>query len=557
MALTNFSDYVTRITASWLNNVDVLLDTVFEQAATKADARSALGVYAVYLENYDAVGDGVEDDAAAVQSAIDSGAKYIYGKQGATYLLGSAGLQFASLTGVKFIGNGAKLKFNAAATQTITGGNSTMILMTSCTDCEISGWEIDGNSKATNAIGLYSNTECKVRDNRIYSSGANAQIFGTNNTRCTYAFNTVYSSYSTARGIWAGNLGGASQYEIDPLITGNVVRNNGATGIVVTADGGRVSGNHSESNAGSGIIVSGSTTFEAKRVIISGNVTRSNTGHGIQSDISPSGLTVNSTDIVVSGNICDLNTSAGIYAAYAKRWTIIGNTCKDNGTSGIQCGPITDSTIIGNNCYDTRSGGSRTQVDGIVVVAQNASLDCKNITITGNTAVNNTTYGILTTTSGSGTIGNVTIGGNTCTDNAYNIFVAGTSSYQVTVVGNTLENGGTTDLRVDPLEVTMYGNLYRTATSGLYYSFTDADTTPSVKGGRQTFRCANTGATTVTNFDDGVEGQRFTVWFTNGNTTISQGTIQLKGATNATPAADNYMTFERQASVWREVSRSF
>lgn len=45
MALTNFITNVTTITAAWLNKVDVLLDTIFDQATTKEDARTALGVY--------------------------------------------------------------------------------------------------------------------------------------------------------------------------------------------------------------------------------------------------------------------------------------------------------------------------------------------------------------------------------------------------------------------------------------------------------------------------------------------------------------------------------
>lgn len=44
MALSNFVDYVSTVSATWLNKVDVLLDTVFQQATTAADARTALGL---------------------------------------------------------------------------------------------------------------------------------------------------------------------------------------------------------------------------------------------------------------------------------------------------------------------------------------------------------------------------------------------------------------------------------------------------------------------------------------------------------------------------------
>lgn len=46
MALTNFVDGTTRVVASWLNQVDVFVNTLFSGATTAADARTALGVSA-------------------------------------------------------------------------------------------------------------------------------------------------------------------------------------------------------------------------------------------------------------------------------------------------------------------------------------------------------------------------------------------------------------------------------------------------------------------------------------------------------------------------------
>ena len=45
MALQNFVDKVTTITHTWLNKIDVVLDTILDQATTKAEARTALSVY--------------------------------------------------------------------------------------------------------------------------------------------------------------------------------------------------------------------------------------------------------------------------------------------------------------------------------------------------------------------------------------------------------------------------------------------------------------------------------------------------------------------------------
>lgn len=44
MALTNFVDRATVIAAAWLNKLDVLYVTVFDEATTKAGAKTALGI---------------------------------------------------------------------------------------------------------------------------------------------------------------------------------------------------------------------------------------------------------------------------------------------------------------------------------------------------------------------------------------------------------------------------------------------------------------------------------------------------------------------------------
>ncbi len=93
------------------------------------------------------------------------------------------------------------------------------------------------------------------------------------------------------------------------------------------------------------------------------------------------------------------------------------------------------------------------------------------------------------------------------------------------------------------------------------YTFTDHDTTPSVAIGN-VFMTANTGATTITTFDDGYEGQEITVIFADNNTTISHNAsgIRLKSDANIKPDGEGYlnrvMKFVK-STVWYEVSRSF
>lgn len=91
-----------------------------------------------------------------------------------------------------------------------------------------------------------------------------------------------------------------------------------------------------------------------------------------------------------------------------------------------------------------------------------------------------------------------------------------------------------------------------------FRSFGDADTTPSVAMADY-WQCANTGATSITNFDSGVDGQEITVRADTNTTFVhGSGTIKLNGATNATSlTADNILKFKRIGGVWFETGRNF
>lgn len=60
-------------------------------------------------------------------------------------------------------------------------------------------------------------------------------------------------------------------------------------------------------------------------------------------------------------------------------------------------------------------------------------------------------------------------------------------------------------------------------------TFTDGDTTPSVSTPNNLFKTNNTGATTISDFDDGYTGQVITIAFTDANTTIDFTASGLKG----------------------------
>ncbi len=98
--------------------------------------------------------------------------------------------------------------------------------------------------------------------------------------------------------------------------------------------------------------------------------------------------------------------------------------------------------------------------------------------------------------------------------------------------------------------------LYTTPRISRHATFTDADTTPSVGQGN-VFSASNTGATSITAFDDGTEFQEITIRFTNGNTTIVDGAnLHLAGGANFVGTTDDTLTLVRYGTSWFEKSRS-
>ena len=74
-------------------------------------------------------------------------------------------------------------------------------------------------------------------------------------------------------------------------------------------------------------------------------------------------------------------------------------------------------------------------------------------------------------------------------------------------------------------------------------TFTDGDTTPTVKNGN-VFYCANTAATTIATFDDAAIGKEITVVCANGNTTFQAGTnLKHPSAANITPNAADVLSY--------------
>jgi parallel beta-helix repeat protein len=515
--------------------------------------------------DYGADPTGVTDSTATIQAAVTAASNNssVYFPTG-TYLIGAAGINVASKTGVTLFGESAVIKITAVSTLTIPSLGACSIRFNSCTRSGVRGLTINGNSTASAAVGFSAGTECFVIDCTIFASGNTGQIISSNGgVRNRFTDNLIYSGNGTARGLWLGNVT-VGNMETDVDIINNTVRNHSASGIVICSVGGRCIGNHAQTNDGAGIIFPGADGLSTKNLTVTGNYCIDNLFHGMQADV----IYVTEADcisgIVLSGNVCIGNSrgvGTGIYMINTRDCVITGNTCLNNVSGGI----VADDNniglaISGNTCADTRVGGARTQAVGIRINVTNNS--SANYAVTGNTLRNNSNTGLqIVCTAAAKTITNVTVCGNSIVDNAaYGIFAAETAYGDmsgVVITGNTIKGHATQDIRSFVPKIIVGLNSYETESGIATSAFTSTDTSPSVAS-RKDWLASNASATTITAFDDGVNGQEITIRATNGNTTIAHGgTIVNNGSVNAVLPSNGVISYTRQSGTWFETSRNF
>jgi hypothetical protein len=125
----------------------------------------------------------------------------------------------------------------------------------------------------------------------------------------------------------------------------------------------------------------------------------------------------------------------------------------------------------------------------------------------------------------------------------------------------TVPNANATMARTDAAQ-TFTGNqtVDGTLSAGQVYrigTYTAGDTTPSVLG-VSFLVIQNSGATSITNFTNAVNGQILTLIFIDGNTTVTRNNAYLLSGLNFTSTANDTLTLIYRAAdgLWYEVCRS-
>lgn len=112
----------------------------------------------VNVRDYGAVGDGVTNDTAAIQAALNSGGKLIQGVPGETYLVSAAGT--VTVNGVAFsycllLADGTTFDLNGSTVKQANAQNSSVIALNGLTDAKVINGTVDSNeaNQTTPATG--------------------------------------------------------------------------------------------------------------------------------------------------------------------------------------------------------------------------------------------------------------------------------------------------------------------------------------------------------------------------------------------------------------------
>lgn len=136
----------------------------------------------------------------------------------------------------------------------------------------------------------------------------------------------------------------------------------------------------------------------------------------------------------------------------------------------------------------------------------------------------------------------------------------GAGCTQVTLKGNTYNNLPIVDAAFSQTNVIEDQKEIDRTVSAAFIAFTASDATPSIGQGKN-FQTTNSSSTTITTFDDGVEGQSIMVRFdVNTGLTHNNSVMRLKGGSSIAVGgmtANNFIAFIRMNSIWWETFRNF
>jgi len=459
---------------------------------------------------FGATGDGTTDDTTAIQDAIDS--------------LTDAGIVFLpegtyKITSAIQLDDSILLKGVGGSTLITSTGNHDLIVANNKTKAGVEFLALSGGDDGITIYG--GSSQCFVRNVFVGAVGNNG-IFLNDAKNCQVRGNIVNSP--SKNGIYIYGTTDPALGSDENNVIGNLILSPGNKGISVfnNSERNRIIGNYLYHTGEAGIFLNDtSSSYHSNYNSVIGNtVYRS----GATEDSGGNGIEFGAEQV---GAICKGNFV--IEAGY--------------GRAGEALPSMYGISVHGKHIIVQGNYVLSALYHGIYLY------EASFVVCTGNIVINSSqdsagNYDGIRVHSSSGEARRIIIDHNICLDNqgtprqAYGIRVTGSNTSYVLIGDHNITYGNATG---------HISNL--TATS-----FADGDTTPSIANGR-VFKVNYSSSTTITDFDDGYNGQIICLAFTNANVTVQDGgNFQLNG--NFYSTAGDTLMLMMVDGVWKELSRS-
>jgi hypothetical protein len=444
-----WGDPATTVTSAG-GHVGHRIDNTYKLSAPYVDVRA-----------YGAVGDGVTDDTAEIQAALDiSGVVYL---PKGTYMISNA-LTYKSNMVIYGAGNNLTIIKNLIGrtdTKTLlkpylgSGSDNVYIYgitfdqngisySDATTDLSVS---VDNSSNITFAnvrfkdsitMALWSGTatdKLRVFNSVIDTSrGGGISLFG-DILDVIVSGNSFYSCKDDALAFQ--DLSGGTVGPRKIVISNNSFINNnsrntyGSTPHAILIYGGQnvtISGNYIDNTVSDGIGVIEGAALRASQISITGNVINNAGGTSDNtSGVPVEGIRIKGDHIIVSGNVINNAKGSGISVNEGTDIAVSGNVIHASKISGISFTDVVGGLIGSNTISD--SGALTANPWGVGLISTNASSYNKNITITGNSIYDSRSGGSRTQTHG--------------------VYVAGDNAIYINVSNNSIYNNTTASIGGD------------------------------------------------------------------------------------------------------------
>ena len=500
------------------------------------------------IKDFGAVGDGVNDDTTAVQAALDSGLFSVVIPDG-TFLVDNL-----------VVPDTIKLIYGSGTLKQKTLDTSNVITATSVDNLTIKDITIVGQAAGdflfeavNNGIYLTSCTNVTVLNVKFYALD-NQPVFVRTSAEIKVIGNHIEGCSAGVRFNGVNNGIISENNFVDCAVTDGKFVTCISLNSQAASGGGQnfnvvISNNNIEDYRNAqGLLI-----HDGQRIRVIGNHVQNCTwGYSANTtDVLDSCIDiaiVGNTFIGASSALGDETGEYGIFVGgpngVTKNITISANvinganaTWKEKNEGGIGLGGGSEYIVTGNVISDTYS-------NGIVINQANVS-NCKisdNVihnVIAGDDSVRRG----IGVSSGASTVTNALIKNNLIDSATTGVEVINAQGTEVTAVENIFTNVSIN-----------YTNVNYMVSGNYQVPYTDGDTTPSVKNAK-VMRVLNSSPTTITAFDDGVEGQIVTFYFEDGNTTINDsGNIRLTA--NFSSTTYDTLVLVKAGSNWAEISRA-